>query len=321
MDHLDSARPISATAPLFVILNVGSGHGNAREVHDIIGRHLADAGREHRIHVVDDPAKLRDIAREWVGEACARQGVIVVVGGDGTLNTVAGEALRRGCPLGVLPQGTFNYFGRAHGIPLDTVAALRVLLSARAHPVQVGLVNDRVFLVNASLGLYPQILEDREAYKQRFGRRRSVAAWAALMTLLREHRQLKLRIEHRGKLHEIRTPTLFVANNRLQLEQVGLPEAPLLESDLLVALVLKPVTTPALFGLLLRGALGRLSEADSVFHFLFERITVAPALSYGSRQIKVATDGEVDWLRSPLVFRAAPQRLYLIKPDAAPSEA
>ena len=37
-------------------------------------------------------------------------------------------------------------------------------------PVQVAAVNERIFLVNASVGLYPGLLEDREAYKARFGR-------------------------------------------------------------------------------------------------------------------------------------------------------
>ena len=51
--------------------------------------------------------------------------------------------------------------------------------------MQVGLLNDRPFLVNASLGLYPQLLEDREAFKQKFGRSRLVALWSGLVTLMR----------------------------------------------------------------------------------------------------------------------------------------
>lgn len=62
-------------------------------------------------------------------------------------------------------------------------------------PVQVGLINERVFLVNASLGLYPEMLQDREAYKARFGRSRFVAFGSALITMLGRHRDLRLRIE------------------------------------------------------------------------------------------------------------------------------
>ena len=48
--------------------------------------------------------------------------------------------------------------------------------------MQVGLVNDRVFLVNASLGLYAKLLEDREAFKAQYGRHRWVAFWSGLLT-------------------------------------------------------------------------------------------------------------------------------------------
>ena len=87
--------------------------------------------------------------------------------------------------------------------------------------MQVAAINDRVFLVNASLGLYPDLLEDREAYKARFGRSRWVAFVAACATLLRAQRQLRLHIEMGGTVRDVRTLTLFVGNNRLQLQQFG----------------------------------------------------------------------------------------------------
>jgi len=123
--------------------------------------------------------------------------------------------------MGVLPQGTFNYFARTHGVPADAAEPIQALLLALPVPVQVGLINDRVFLVNASLGLYAELLHDREAYTERFDRGRLVALGATVATLLGTHRQLRLRIERGTKTREVKTPTLFVGNNRLQLEQVG----------------------------------------------------------------------------------------------------
>lgn len=307
--------PVDAAAPLFIVLNGGSGSNDAVATRAIIEQVLTQAGRAHQVRVVKDPALLPDIARQTVEQARARGGVVVAAGGDGTINAVAQATLGSGCPFGVLPQGTFNYFSRTHGIPSDTAAATRCLLTARAHPVQVGLANERVFLVNASMGLYPELLENREAYKQRFGRSRLVAFWSGLVTLLREHRQLRLRIEHRGATRDMRTPTLFVGNNRLQLEQIGIPQAPLLEQGLLAAVTLRPVSTLAMLGLLVRGAIGRLGEADSVTHFAFRRITVIPAMPYGTRRVKIATDGEIAWLQAPIEFRVAADALYLLKPE------
>jgi len=215
--------------------------------------------------------------------------------------------------FGVLPQGTFNYFSRTHGIPFDTVAATQLLLTARAHPVQVGLINDRVFLVNSSIGLYPQLLEDREAYKKQFGRSRPVAMFAALVTLLRQHRQLRLHIQKADQSCEMRTPTLFIGNNFLQLQQIGIAEAPALEQNQLVAVALRPVGTLPMLWLLARGALGKLGEAEDVLSFAFQSIAVQAGRRV--RRIKVATDGEVLWLNTPIVFRVGPQPLYLLKPE------
>lgn len=149
----------------------------------------------------------------------------MVAGGDGTINAVLQAVLPTRRPFGIIPQGTFNYSSRAHGIPLDSAEATKSLLTARVEPVQVGMVNDRAFLVNASLGLYPQLLQDREEYKRQYGRQRSVAMYAGLVTLLREHRQWIVEVQHEQGSETLRTPTIFVGNNALQLEQIGLEQA------------------------------------------------------------------------------------------------
>ena len=262
------------------------------------------------------PDELARMAREAVAAACARHGAVIAVGGDGTINAVAQAAHDRGCAMGVVAQGTFNYFARTHGLSADAGVATRALLTAPAVPVQVGLIGDHVFLVNASLGLYPELLQDREAYKARFGRSRFVACGAALITLLRKHRQLRLRIEFGDGCRDVRTPTLFVGNNRLQLEQVGLPEAPSLDEGCIAAVMLRPIGTLAMLGLLLRGAMGSLGEADSVESFRFHRMRVSPRRVWSRRTLKVAYDGEIGWMRMPLVFRVSPQPLYLLKPSA-----
>lgn len=67
-------------------------------------------------------------------------------------------------------EGSFKDFSPSHGIPIDTTRAMHVLLDGHAQAVQAALVNERVFLVDAGLGPYPQLLGDREAWKTRRGR-------------------------------------------------------------------------------------------------------------------------------------------------------
>ncbi|MFY1855982.1 diacylglycerol/lipid kinase family protein [Achromobacter xylosoxidans] len=310
------APPLTGHEPLFIVLNTGSGRGDAQALQDIIRRVLDQAGRRFQLMPVDDPSRLVATAREAVALAREAGGIVVAAGGDGTLNAVAGQVLGQGVPFGILPQGTFNYFGRRYGISQDTEAALRGLLGGELRPVQVGLLNGRLFLVNASLGLYPQLLEDREAYKQRFGRSRLVALWSGLVTLMRAPRQLSLRLDYEGRVRDLRSPTLVVGNNRLQLEHIGIDPAEL-DRGHLVAMAARPVGTLALYGLLLRGLFSRLGEAEHVVSFAFDRLMVSIR---GRRRVKVAMDGEISWMDTPLEFKVSETPLPLVVPVAAPEE-
>ena len=313
----------AAGPPLVVVFNVGAGRGQADEVRAALQAGCAEAGRELHLLEVQDPRQLARIAAEAVTQARQLGGVVVAAGGDGTINAVAQATLGSGSAFGVLPQGTFNYFSRTHGIPAGTQEALQVLLAGQHQPAQVGLVGDRIFLVNASLGLYPQLLEDREVWKRQFGRSRLVAFGAGLATLLRGHRSLRLRIEAEGQERELRTPTLFVGNNALQMERMGMPEATAIDAGELVAVALRPVGVLKMLGLLLRGAFGQLGVADELIHVATRQLTVRPGRrlgTLGAQRIKVATDGEIAWMRLPLQFRVSPQTLDLLRPPTPAPE-
>jgi diacylglycerol kinase family enzyme len=308
-----SARP-AATGPLAVVLNARSGARARGETLAALHGALRAGGRPSELLAVDRPGQLpRQIARA-VQFARERGGVLVAAGGDGTVNAVAHAALQAGLPLGVLPRGTFNFFAQRHRLPLDAADAMQVVLQGGVHPVQAGLINGRAFLVNASLGLYPKLLEDRERFKQRYGRSRAVAIAAGLVTLLRERRRLLLQVEHDGDARRLQTSTLFVGNNALQLDRVGLGEAGAVEQGRLAAVSVKPVGRFVMAGLLLRGAIGRLGDADEVLSFSFRELDVAPIGRIGLPVVKVAFDGETAWMHWPLRFEVSPRPLWLLTP-------
>jgi len=314
---------IDPGAALQFVVNGAAGSNDADARRDTLQAALQAAGRRGALHFCQ-PGELAALARQAAQTAHSTHSAVVAVGGDGTINTVAQAAHAVGCAMGVVPQGTFNYFARTHGIPADPAGAVAVLLAAEPVPVRVAAINERVFLVNASLGLYPDLLEDREAYKARFGRSRWVALWAGAATLLRAQRQLNLHIERSHGARDVRTLTLFVGNNRLQLEQLGVaapapadsatPETEL--DERITAVMLKPIGTLAMLRLMLHGAMGTLGDADSVEHFDFRHMVVRPGFT-GSRSVKVAFDGEVMRMRAPLDFRVLDEPLYLLKPGPA----
>ncbi len=317
---MPNASPPTPTrqTPFFIVMNARSGSGDANDARDKMQSILQTAEQPHEFMLIDRPEDLPRQAERAVRAAREHAGAVVAAGGDGTINAVATAALPFNLPFGIVPQGTFNYSGRAQELPLDAEDATRALLDVRLKPIQVGAVNDRIFLVNASLGLYPKVFEAREEAKAQFGRKRSVAIGAGLLALLREHRQLSLEIEHDDEREIVRTPTLFVGNNPLQLERVGLPEAEDVQRRQLAAVIVRAQTPPALLWLAVRGALGQLGDAKNVRNFSFKSMTVNQWLGYGRRDMKVAIDGEIVRMLPPLQFRVAPQPLWLMVPRETP---
>jgi diacylglycerol kinase family enzyme len=315
-----SAPRLEPASALLFVINAAAGAHDVDAKRAVIESALAARGRKGEL-LVCRPAELQRVAAEAAAAAVARGTAVVAVGGDGSLNALAQAAHAAGCPMGVIPYGTFNYFARTHGIPTEPAAAARLLLDARPMPVQVATINDRVFLVNASLGIYPELLQDREAYKARFGRSRWVAFVAGCATLLRAQRQLRLHIEMGSTVRDVQTLTLFVGNNRLQLQQFGAePEDTLAGSPgdgSMAALMLRPIGTMSMVGLMLHGAMGRLGEAAGVEGFEFQHMVVKPRLAPGRREVVVAFDGEVAHMRTPIDIRVLGKPLYLLQDAGA----
>ena len=316
-----SAPRLDPAAALLFVINAGAGALDVDAKRAVIQSALAAQGRKGEL-LTCEPADLARVATEAAATAVARGTAVVAVGGDGSLSTVAQAAHEAGCPMGVIPYGTFNYFARTHGIPTEPAAAAHHLMDARPTPVQVGAINDRVFLVNASLGKYPELLQDREAWKARFGRSRWVAFVAACATLLRAQRRLRLHIETASAVRDVQTLTLFVGNNRLQLQQFGAePEDTVAGTPgdgSLAALMLRPIGTLAMLGLMVHGAMGRLGEAAGVDSFEFKHMVVRPRLAPGHSEITVAFDGEVARMRAPIDIRVLDKPLYVLQ---APGDA
>lgn len=79
--------------------------------------------------------------------------LVIVGGGDGTLNAAADGVIACGLPLGILPLGTANDLARTLGLPTDLDAAARIILAGRRHQIDLGRVNGKPFFNVASMGL------------------------------------------------------------------------------------------------------------------------------------------------------------------------
>ncbi len=122
-----------------------------------------------RAEVVEcEPA---DVGAE-LEKAAARARVLGVCGGDGTVNAAAEVALRHGLPLAVLPGGTLNHFALDLGVEGERDLS-RALQRGEAVRVDVGRFSAGrkrgIFLNTFSLGVYPELVRERERWSPRIG--------------------------------------------------------------------------------------------------------------------------------------------------------
>ena len=289
-----------------VIINAGSGDSDKEADARRIEAHFA--GRAgfalRRVPPGGDPASE---ARQAVAE---RAGIVVAAGGDGTVSAVAAAVAGGASRLGVLPLGTFNYFARGLGIPEDLDEALAVLDGGATRRVAVGAVNGAVFLNNASLGLYPHILRERESVYRRWGRSRLAAYWSVLRALFDLGRPLSLTVRIDGEVRRFLTPLVFVANNPYQLELMGLEGADVVAEGRLAVFVAPDCSRLGMALRALRLALGRAAPHDDFELFSGREVTVEARRAH--RQ--VALDGERRRMSPPFRFQRRARALEVLVP-------
>ncbi len=287
-----AARPAQDRAGIRVICNDHSGR-NSREAEAIDLAMKVLGPQAELCHVKG--SDITETARAAVRDGYA---TAVAAGGDGTIMAVASALNGSDCTLGVLPLGTFNFFARGYGIPEDPEGAARVIAAGHAQTIDLGAVNGRLFLNNASIGVYPAILKERETVYRRWGRRRIAAHWSVLKTFWRFRRPLKVEIEVEGQRRRFRTPLVFAARSAFQLEHFGLQGADCIRDGGFSVFVTPDVGRLGLLSDALRLAVKQMRLGED-----FELICADRLVIHTKRKSQlVACDGEKFLMDGPLEF-------------------
>jgi diacylglycerol kinase family enzyme len=292
-----------------IILNSRSG---TRDKHALVGTiesFLAERGLKPRVHVTRNGGEVPLLAQQ---AASGDADIVVAGGGDGTIATIAEHISGTGKAFGVLPLGTFNYFAKDLGIPLELDAALDVLARGAFASIDVGEVNGHLFLNNSSIGLYPAVLAQRENTYRRFGRSQLAAYLSVLLVLLRPPRFLNLRIRADGHLLACRTPLFFIGSNAFQMDSFGIVGRDCIDSRKLTLYLTRPLDAIGLIRLAVRGFLRGLRGAREFEAICAEEILV----DMRRRRVRVAMDGEVRVLETPLRYRLRRGALCVTVPAA-----
>lgn len=236
--------------------------------------------------------------------------VVVAGGGDGTLSTVAGVLAGTQKPMGILPLGTLNHFAKDLGIPLDVAEAARVVAAGHVRNVDVGQVNDRVFVNNSSLGLYPLMVLDRDRRQARDGAGKWQAMSFALLRVFRLFPLVTVRLTTDEGVAVRRAPLVFVGNNRYELNLFDIGSRVCIDKGELSLYVANAHTRWGMLKLVVRAILGRLEQSRDFDSFCLSGCLIETR----RRRIHVAVDGEVIELPSPLEYRTRPAGLRVCLP-------
>ena len=290
-----------------VILNARSGAHRARETRQILAKVLGESGRSFQITTVSNKAIGR-VAQKRAGGDCK---VLVAGGGDGTICGVAEVALRAGKTLGVLPLGTFNYFARNLGIPLDLKAAAGVILEDFSVRTPVFDLDGRLVLNNLSIGIQPAVLAQRRRLYRRWGRNQLNAYLSVLLTALQAAPRMQIRLAT-GTGEVVReTPLVMICANAYQMEAFQLAGSECLATGEFALYVARMAGRTTIFRLGLRALLRCLRPGVDYEVVCASDVTIE---TLRGRHVRAAVDGELKKLGSPMRFRVAPQPLSVLVP-------
>jgi diacylglycerol kinase family enzyme len=265
------------------------------------------AGAHPRI-IVTEGKDMHAIARQGIA---ANERTIVVGGGDGTVSTISAELAGTGLTMGVLPLGTLNHFARDLRIPLHLEGAVRTVIDHHVATVDVGEVNDRIFVNNSSLGIYPHVVALREAEQHWLKRGKFQAQVSAIIHVLHRFRFLDLRITVDGKQLLRRTPFIFIGNNEYEMTGFRVGRRTRLNAGKLSVFLTHCMGWPGLLELSVEALFRKLKHGKNFEAYSVEQICIEAR----RRRLLVATDGEVRWMKSPLHYRVRPNALRVVVPQ------
>jgi YegS/Rv2252/BmrU family lipid kinase len=291
-----------------VIINSSAAQASKESASHRLAGIFKSSGLNVKISFAEGGSCIAELAR-----SAARTGgeIIVAGGGDGTINAVASELVGTDKRLGVLPLGTLNHFAKDLQIPLDLESAVRTIISGRVTSVDVGEVNGRYFLNNSSLGIYPSIVAQREQQQQR-GRSKWPAFFSAVLAVMFRYPRLRVRLSIDG--HELvrTTPIVFVGNNEYDLQGLNLGMRKCLNVGRLFLYVLHRTGRWGLARLALTALFAKIQNARDFDVLCAKEIWVETP----REKVRVALDGEVTVMDTPLQYRVHPAALRVIVPDA-----
>ncbi|ASA24738.1 diacylglycerol/lipid kinase family protein [Paenibacillus donghaensis] len=289
-----------------IIINPSSGKEDAPQHVRNVEEILRQQGYEVK---VNETAKELDATR-FCTSACEEcYDLVVCIGGDGTLHeTINGFADQIHRPkLGIIPLGTVNDYARALQIPLVPDQAIQTLASSRLVTVDMGRLNDQLFVNVVAAGSLAEALSSVSSEdKSRLGALAYLKEGLKELTGTATH---PLVIDHDGEVWEGESP-LFVAaltNSVGGFEKLA-PEAAV-DDGLLHCFIIKDLTILNTLTVSLSLLLGNLKNHKDVIYFTATEVSVS-----STEPVRTNVDGE-EGPPLPIQLGIIPRHIQVIVPE------
>lgn len=292
-----------------VILNPHAGPTRNEQAGDWI-RQLEELFHKHGVQAVIHSIDAARIAETVQAALTEKVDAVIAGGGDGTINSVAATLTDTKTPLGVLPLGTFNHFAKDLGIPLSLEEAVQTIAQGVTRDIDVGEVNGHIFLNNSSMGAYPQAVKERDQQRRQLGRRKTAAMVIAILRVLRVRPLFRVRLTLDGESFYCRTPFVFVGNNEYGGNFMTESKRACLDGGKLCVCTANCTGFFCLVRLVFATLRNRLDRSKDFDSKTAREVRIDPH----DKVVRVACDGEVFKLETPLHYRVRPGALRVIVP-------
>lgn len=264
------------------LVNPSSGGGAAPEAVVPVARLLREAGAEVEVTYSPGPVAMRAL----VALALARGDVVVSVGGDGMLSSLAGPVAEGGGVLGVLPAGRGNDFARMLDLPTTPEAQAGLFLAGPTRKVDLIAFGDRLVAGSVYAGVDARAAEIVDRARLLPGRLQY--PYAALRSLA-TYRPGCYRVSVDGEAREYSAATVVVANSAYYGQGMRIAPAATLADGLLDVVVIEAASRIALMRALPSVYDGSHVERDGVHVLTGRRVELS---GRARSPIPVGGDGE-----------------------------
>jgi diacylglycerol kinase family enzyme len=248
-----------------------------------------------------------DIASDIRHRLSIGQRLFVAAGGDGTIHHVAQPLINTEGRLAILPVGTVNHLAKDLKLPLDWRSAFDVAITGTPREIDVAHVNGTFFLNVLMLGLYPDMVREREKLRGHYGKFRAYLRAGRLA--LKRFRHVSIAFETPHHMEAVKSQFFGVAVNQYDMDSIGFVAPKLAFDHGRLAVYWLPKTSRFHFlRIVARYLRGRMRPGDTLRFFSTTNLRITSA----QKVLRVGMDGELIQLQTPVVITIVPRGLTVM---------